>query len=666
MSRMVTVSRAVRVGVPLSQLAVAVTLGGYIAAVVALALVAHAHAWESLPAVLLPLAWLVAASLAVRARPEHPGALLFVCLGAGHLTGFALDLPVALEPVDGWGAWTLNLLGLTSFGLGFAALAAFLATYPSGVPHSRLERWFVRLAFAGPVLAALLVTTCSERVPLVAEGVRSTMPAPSGLPLVLWPLRLDAFVPVLVVAGALILVVRGRRAIGEERRQLSWAVGGAGLLALMLVSSPLLNRLVSAEAAGSAFVVVVSVIPFVLLAGLVRYRLMDVDVYVTRTLASGAAAVIALAAYAAVAGLTTGNRGATAALVVAAALTGLPLVRLLSRVADRWFSGGRVRGQALLRRLAQALSDSTQNVAERTVETIAESLDVAWVRLVAGEATVQTGSPGSAPPVLTVPLVAVDRHVGRLECGPRHGGWSPTEVDEVELLAHHAALALQNADLSRLLARQVEELRASRLRIVRAELDVRRQLERDLHDGIQQQVVALITHLGALRVMVPPETPAGVVVATAQEQARLCLTELRDVVEGVHPPVLFDQGVVAAVESRASLLPVPVRVEASGACRYPAEVEAAAFYVVSEALTNVVKHAAASGVVVRFADEGPDGLLVSVSDDGSGMPPDASCRGLKGLRDRVEALGGELGVEAGNGGTTVLARLPLRGAVGRA
>jgi signal transduction histidine kinase len=255
-----------------------------------------------------------------------------------------------------------------------------------------------------------------------------------------------------------------------------------------------------------------------------------------------------------------------------------------------------------------------------------------------------------------LPLLAGTRSVGRLECGPRHGGWSPSEVEELELLGHQAALALHNASLSRRLAGQVEELQASRTRLVRAELDVRRRLERDLHDGVQQQVVALAAHLGALRVMVLADSPAHAVLETAQRQVGLCLTELRAVVSGVQPPVLIDQGVVAAVESRAALLPLPVRVESEHGRRFPRETEAAAFYVVSEALTNVIKHADASAATVRFS--GVEELVVEVRDDGHGMSMDTARRGLNGLRDRVEALDGILTVASGETGTTVTARMP--------
>ncbi len=666
---------------PLAACSVAVTVVGYAAAVVAVALVLRDGAAWMLGPVVLPLSWLVAASLAVRARPDHPSALLFVGLGAAHLVGLALGLPLSLDrSLAGWGAWAVDLVSLLAFGLGFAALGAFLATYPRGRPSTSAERWFVRLVVPLVVIGVLLETTTRARVALVLEADRSSMPAPTGLPLVDLSLPVYDALPLLVVVGTALLVVRGRRTVGEERRQLTWAAGAGGLLALMLLMSPVFAVLAPPAVGTAVFLVVAAVIPFVLLAGLVRFRLMQVDVYVTRTLASGTVVAIVLAAYALVAAVTADNRAATAGVVVLAALTGVPLLRLASRAVDRWFSGGRVRGQALLRELADTFSASeSEDIARRTVRGVADGLDVAWVRLVAGELE-ETARPARAPagvtgsavgratdsgegpfaePELSLPLLAGTETVGRLECGPRHGGWSATEVAEVELLAHHAALALHNAELSTRLAAQVEELHASRLRIVRAELDVRRGLERDLHDGVQQQVVALIAHLGALRVLVAADTPASEVIDTARRQAGLCLTDLRALISGVHPPVLLDRGVVAAVESRAALLPLPVHVQSQLDRRYPEETEATAYYVVSEALTNVVKHAGAAQASVCFEPGPGGGLRVVVCDDGLGMDQHQLAHGLSSLRDRTEALGGELTVESGPGGTRVDALLPV-------
>jgi signal transduction histidine kinase len=489
------------------------------------------------------------------------------------------------------------------------------------------------------------------------------MPAPAGLPLVAGSVPWVVVGPLSVVVGAGLLAARSRRVTGEERRQLSWAVGAAGVLALLLLATPAVDRLSPALQTGS-FLAVVSVLPFVLLAGLVRYRLMDVDLYVARTLARGVVVLLVLSAYALLAGLA-GRAGAVvpAALAVVAALTGMPLVRRLERLVDRWLSGGRVRGRELLRRLSDQLTaPSPAEQARRAAQTVRIGLDASWVRLVTGELDLVVGAPppGAAADVVT-PLVAGSTAIGRLECGPRHGGWGPAETGELALLARHVALALHNSELAGRLEQQVVELTASRRRIVRAELAVRKRLERDLHDGVQQQVVAVIAHLGALRVLVDDQPRTAGVAGTALDQARAALTELRHVVDGVQPPVLLDQGLVAAVESRAALLPVPVRVDRdAGVVRWPPDLESAAYYVVSEALTNVVKHAQAGSAEVSVGQEAGD-LVVRIRDDGVGLPAGARGSGLAGLRDRVEAFGGRLDLySAGAGtGTTVTARLPL-------
>ena len=127
---------------------------------------------------------------------------------------------------------------------------------------------------------------------------------------------------------------------------------------------------------------------------------------------------------------------------------------------------------------------------------------------------------------------------------------------------------------------------------MQAEQSVRRQLERDLHDGVQQQLVALLSRLGALEVLVEPATQAAEFTALARTQAEASLVELRELIRGIHPPLLADRGLVAAIRARARLLPVPVVVVAADdEPRFPPEVESAAYYAVSEALTNVLKHA---------------------------------------------------------------------------
>lgn len=640
-----------------------VTLVGATAAVVLGGQVLRLGVPEAAAAAVLPLAWLVAGTLALRARPDHVGALLMSLVGASHLAAFALVLPLAQQDgPTGTVAWATNLVGSLLFAWGFAALAVLLASYPHGSASSRV---FTRVAFGTAVLVPVVDALTHARSPLVVTGQVEVVAAPAPLPLVDLPVELFSLVPLLVVIGVVLLVRRGRRSEGTERRRLSWAVGAGGLLGLLLLATPAATVLLPAVAWSTIFVTVAAAVPFVLLAGLARYRLMEVDLYVGRTLAQGAVVVLVVSVYAAAASWV-GLAGPAAVLVVVlAALTGGALRTRLETLVDRWLTGGRIRGQALVRHLAETLeSVPPGQAAQRTVATIASGLDVSWVRMVLdGGVVAQVGEP-TGPAACAVPLTGAGETIGALECGPRHGGWSEPEVAQVRLLARHSALAVHGDALTRELATQVEALRSSRRRLVHAEQSVRRRLERDLHDGVQQQLVALLSRLGALELLVDPAAPAADVTRLARAQAEASLTELRELIRGIHPPVLADRGLVAAVRARADLLPIPVTVTAQRPQqRYAPELEAAAYYVVSEALTNVLKHSGADRAVVEVGEAG-GGLVVTVSDDGRGLADGVDGgTGLAGLRDRVEALGGSVGVGPGTGGgTAVRAVLPTEGA----
>lgn len=207
-----------------------------------------------------------------------------------------------------------------------------------------------------------------------------------------------------------------------------------------------------------------------------------------------------------------------------------------------------------------------------------------------------------------------------------------------------------------------DELALSRSRVVRAESDARRQLERDLHDGVQQQLVGLLSLVQvASRQVGRRDHRAGMETLTqATAQTRQAITGLRDLVGGIHPPVLTDRGLVAALADQFPRPGLPVRLETEpGLGRWSADVEAAAYFVVCEALTNAVKHARAEEVVVSI--DAPDGALrVRVRDTGTGFDPNtAQLRGLQGARDRVEGLGGRFRVvSAPASGTLVEVVLP--------
>jgi PAS domain S-box-containing protein len=231
--------------------------------------------------------------------------------------------------------------------------------------------------------------------------------------------------------------------------------------------------------------------------------------------------------------------------------------------------------------------------------------------------------------------------------------WTCTALPEIET----GRLFLISATDITERTEQAEELRRSRARIVATGDEARKRLERNLHDGAQQHLIALLLSLRALRDQAAdPETAKSLVAAVGElEQA---VDELLELSRGIHPLGLTQQGLAGAVEQLATRSHVDVTVEATPD-RYPAPVEAAAYYVVSEALSNVAKFAEATQTSVRIAEE--RGLLrVEIRDDGCGGADPSAGSGLSGLADRVAALDGTLTVESAHGcGTTVTAEIPL-------
>ena len=213
---------------------------------------------------------------------------------------------------------------------------------------------------------------------------------------------------------------------------------------------------------------------------------------------------------------------------------------------------------------------------------------------------------------------------------------------------------------ARALRERVDDLRHARQRIIAAADAERRRIERDLHDGAQQRMVAVAVTLGLAQSRFESD-PKGAyeLIAQAREEAQLAVKELRELARGIHPAVLSDRGLGAALEALAGRAPVPV--EVSGVPEQPLapDIEAAAYFVTAEALTNVAKYANASCASVTLSLD--DGCLrLSVEDDGVGGADPSNGTGLRGLRDRVEALDGRIDIHSPVGeGTTLTVELPL-------
>jgi signal transduction histidine kinase len=276
------------------------------------------------------------------------------------------------------------------------------------------------------------------------------------------------------------------------------------------------------------------------------------------------------------------------------------------------------------------------------------------------------------PPAARVALTEGGEQFGLLECGPKRGG--PLNAHDRQLLGalgREAALRLRTVSQADELAARLEqieqqavEIAASRARIVEAQDQERRRLERDIHDGVQQELASLI---GKLRVALDQLSrapgDASATIAGAQDDVRRVLADVRAIAQGIHPAILDDHGIVRAIDARAKRLPLEVTVDASPGLatqRFDRAVEGAAYFVASEALANTVKHADATAVAVHLALDG-DRLVIRVADNGRGLADDlVRGHGLTNMADRAAALGGQVTVEANeDGGTTVIAVLPL-------
>ncbi|MDQ3708744.1 MAG: sensor histidine kinase, partial [Actinomycetota bacterium] len=231
-------------------------------------------------------------------------------------------------------------------------------------------------------------------------------------------------------------------------------------------------------------------------------------------------------------------------------------------------------------------------------------------------------------------------------------------------LAAQAGLVLRNVRLTAELYQRLDDLRASRQRLVAAQDTERRRLERDLHDGAQQQLVALKVKLALAKTLATREhaTKAAQVLGRLAGDADDAITTLRDLARGIYPPLLADQGLAVALQAQARKAPLPVTVHADGIGRYPQDTEAAVYFCCLEALQNTAKYASAAHATITLTQH-HGALVFTVTDDGVGFDPATTTRGsgLQNMADRLAAHGGTLTIHSAQGqGTTVSGQLPVR------
>jgi signal transduction histidine kinase len=485
-----------------------------------------------------------------------------------------------------------------------------------------------------------------------------------------------------MVVAWVVLLARFFQASAEQRRPMRLLVYPLTLGALaqlvgnVLQGAGLGKESVPERVVQATILPVMVMIAAAVVIGVLRHHLFDIDLVARRSVVYGGLLLAIAAGYAALTAapglaLADGIPVELAVLLtVAAAVAFQPLRHRLEALADRWVFGAKVNRYQLLTTFGAGL-EQTVELAEllpRLADAVRRGLGAAWVRVsVPGEAAVAGVPAGDAE--LAVPLERDGQVIGGIECGPTLDGYGPADRELLATLAIQASTAIANLQLTAQLATRLDELTASRARIVAAADTERRRIERDLHDGVQQHVVALLTRLRLARnELNRGARPPATILDDVAVDARELLTDLRELAHGIHPPVLTDRGVVAAVEARADRLPLPVTVHAEPELRerrFPPDVETTAYVVVCEALTNVVKHAAARTADVELSATDQE-LVVHVSDDGtSTAQATAGGQGLTNLRDRVEALGGSVHLERRPGtGTCLRAELPIGARVG--
>lgn len=646
------------------------------------------------------------------------GVLFGVTVLAGGVLGYASarsGVPGALRQVALAWAWLTTLLST-------AWVLFLLWFPDGRFLSGRWKRFTVVAAVAGLAVATLgyLVSSPGGRLPGLFPVARA--PASTGGPLaastslVYLSDVLLLVLPLVALAG---LAQRFRRSGAIVRQQIKWVVAAAAAAVIgSVISASTQDSAGAAGAVGATLGILVSPLPEVAAAvAILRYRLWEIDLVISRALVYAvlwAMLSVVLLVPALAAGLLVGGSSALAAVGLALLVTVAfqPARARLERVVERVVYRNRPRGYAPLTRFGETLRGAigVEELAPQLAEVVRSGLGASWAGVwvhVAAEgggalrsvaaAGIERGpsvllspavfsrlrsSPsgaltGDAPSELAplwpgntvaamVPLVVGNELVGVLACGQRPGDpLGERDLELLGLIARESALALRNlrleAQLRERLAQieeQAEELRRSRQRLVGVQDEQRRRIERDLHDGVQQQLVALAARLRRASIATPAD--AHRLLERLAGEAEEAVFALQELARGIFPSVLADQGLTAALRTQAARLPIAIRVEADpklAGQRFERDLEAALYFVALEALANVQKHApdAAATVSLR-GDIAGRGVVLEVHDDGPGFDPQATSpgTGLQNMRDRLAAAGGWLKIDSRPGAGTWL------------
>ncbi len=602
----------------------------------------------------------VVGSALILRRPRHPVGWLYLVLAVSVSSSAILDSYTLYGGVARPGSlpatWLVGVLADAIFIPWLALLAFVLLLTPAGRFTSRTARLAGMAAAVGGVVAlgaALFRPYRGQYAdlgtienPLAREGLADPLAVVGTIALVVLHLGL--------LTGAALLLLRFRNARDPAGSRLRWLALAAIPFAILVVgawvAATMDNQVVLALAGGGFL----AIIPIAAGLAIERDRLYDVDRLLSRGLTYSLLTAGLVTCYAVVVLVVGEAVGGDSQLptVVATLVTvslALPARRGLQQALDRRFNRRQFEAVAAMRRFVREPSPSTTVEQALRAALDDDSVGISyWI----DERDCWVDEKGNAV-APSVDAMAVDRRGARIAAVRVDS--QRTERSTVEAVIAEALPELENARLRAAIALQLVEVRESRARIVAAQVAERRKLERNLHDGAQQRLLATALHLRAAEVGDDPVAMRATL-DEAVQQLQLAVSDLRELANGLHPSVLADGGLAAALDDLAARTPVAVRLNVT-AERFPAAVEEAAWYVACEAVTNAVKHAGPKLIDIA-ACRREDRLQLRVEDDGCGGA-DPRGNGLRGIADRAEAAGGWLTVgERPAGGTVVTAELP--------
>ena len=609
--------------------------------------------------------------LLVLQRPRNTiGWLLLANSGLLALSGFAgaYATNALLAHPDGLpaGRWAA-LWDTAGWPTLFVGLIAVAFVFPDGRLPS--PRWRRIVGAAGLSFLLLQVAVLFSTDPLDAPFSEISRPLPELPGIVIGPLFLLGFLGSVagLVAAAVAVRTRLRTAEGAARQQIRWLAYAAALIPLIVVVC-LVEAAITDDQGPATTVALLCVelaIPLAVGIAVSRYRLYEIDRLINRTLVYVALSALLAAGFVLVTlavGVAAGGGSTlpTAAATLAVALGFRPLRNWLQTLVDRRFDRRRYEGMGRVDGFLEELRQG-QTAPEEVGRVLSEALADSSLRLffwlprseVYADARGRVMRELPTSPTARTPVRRGELPLGMLVHDPSLND-RPDLLDEVII---RAGLAIEIARLRVEVRRQLAEVEESRARIVAATNEERRRLERDLHDGAQQRLVSIGLELRHMQHEMPPGSGG------ARESLDLvvdglagAIDELRELARGVRPATL-DEGLGPALRELAARASMPTDVIATEE-RFDSNVEAAAYFVASEALANSIKHSHASRVVLQAARRNGS-LVLSITDDGSGGAGPTPGSGLAGLEDRVAALGGRLELQSQEGtGTRVIAELP--------